>query len=91
MESDRNAVPPITVATSGSTLANLLINTHPTYALNIVLSSYVQLGCGLVSWPFLDLHQVAERGIDIGIMSIGVILAATHSASPTWRRSHRLQ
>ena len=69
------AVPPITIAASGATISNLLIPTHPEYALTIWIASYIMNGIGCLLAAFvlvlyfqrLSLHHIPGREVVVTI------------------------
>ncbi|CAD6577849.1 MAG: Plasma membrane sulfite pump involved in sulfite metabolism [Cyphobasidiales sp. Tagirdzhanova-0007] len=68
-------VPPITIAASGATISNLLIPTHPEYALTIWIASYIMNGIGCLLAAFvlvlyfqrLSLHHIPGREVVVTI------------------------
>ena len=64
-------VPPITIAASGATIANLLVDSDPDYALNIWIASYVMEGIGcllaamilVLYFQRLALHHMPGREV----------------------------
>lgn len=92
-------VPPLTVASCGSNLSELLLDTHPSYALDILIGSYICLGIGIFTactvlvlyFQRLTLHKLPPKEVIVStFLPLGPCGQAGFAALQLGQVAHKL-